>query len=717
MSEETKLHTFWELLKNYEIIIPKIQRDYAQGREDKKVEIIRNSILDDFEKILLNDRDQLNLDFVYGSNDYGKIIPLDGQQRLTTLFLLHLYLSKVSENCGEKNREIFKKFKYEIRSSTQKFIDALVDNKFSEDVENQPWFFNSWKKDPTVKGMLVMFKAIHEKFNGKEELWNKLENEKKITFYFLPLNKFKLTDELYVKMNSRGKPLSDFENFKAWLDEKLAQLDGFDNSDWSLKLDTTWTDLFWNNDNDDYSIDNEMLNFFRGMAMYNYVQKLEVSDENKMVFEKRIGELNNVDNVYISNKEYGDIFFNVGMQSDIFSDISKFLDTYSQNEATILGLLKDVYFWGDDNENLFQKFIQNPTYSDRALFYGLFKYVLKHSGLTENKIKAERFFRVLRNLIENSDVNASTLKNILASIDKMTEVSDILLFMLNDNSLIGFNGNQTNEEQIKARLINENFAWEAIFKEAENHLLFRGNIGFLLYDQINDNQLENFKSLFERSREIFSIDGVSHKYKENSIFLRAFISQMDDWGQLRAITYDSEKETWRGILKNKDLKLLLKKIIEEDIQQYEKWIIEDSNIKGINEDQRETHENLYKSKFLNVVVRKCSLRWAYNKYILAPKGASAAYKVYIVNSKRNKILSQLINDKNNECYSDQKLGDIDIFWGWDIYFTYKGKKYIWNWRDEENEVQHEEISFKIDNLNDLEFLKMKLDFPLKLVNQ
>ena len=41
MSEETKLYTFWELLKNYEIIIPKNQRDYAQGREDKKIEIIR----------------------------------------------------------------------------------------------------------------------------------------------------------------------------------------------------------------------------------------------------------------------------------------------------------------------------------------------------------------------------------------------------------------------------------------------------------------------------------------------------------------------------------------------------------------------------------------------------------------------------------------------------------------------------------------------------
>ncbi|KFC61143.1 hypothetical protein FEM08_00790 [Flavobacterium gilvum] len=717
MSEENKLYTFWSLLEEYEIIIPKIQRDYAQGRDDKKVEIIRNNILDDFEKILLGEKEQLNLDFVYGSNENDTIIPLDGQQRLTTLFLLHIYLVKISGNYDQKNKDIFKKFKYEIRSSTQKFINALIENEFATDIENQPWFFNSWKKDPTVKGMLVMLNAIHDKFKGEKELWIKLIGEQKITFYFLPLDKFKLTDELYVKMNSRGKPLSDFENFKSWLDEKLTQLNGFDNSDWSLKLDTTWTDLFWNNDNDDYSIDNEMMNFFRGIAMSNYVQKIEVSDENKNIFEKRIGELNDIDKVYLSNNEYGDILFNVGIQTDIFSDISKFLDTYSQKEETILGLLKEVNFWGDDNQNLFRKFIQNPTYSDRALFFGLFKYVLKHSDLTEDRTEAERFFRILRNLIENSEVNASTLKNILTSIAKMTEASDILTFMVNDNSLIGFNGNQVKEEQIKARLIDENFAWETKFKEAENHLLFRGNVGFLLNDQINDNQLENFKCLFERSKEIFAIDGISKKYKENSIFLRAFISQMDEWGQLWKITYDSEKETWSKILKNEYLRPLLTKIIKEDTQQYEKWIIEDSKITNINEVQKVVHENLYKSKLLNVAFKKCSLRWAYNRHILAPKGASAAHKVYILDSKRNKVLSQMINDKNNECSSEQKLGDIDIFWGWDIYFTYKKKEYIWNWRGEENEVRYGEASVTIENLSDLVSLKMKLDPPLELVHQ
>lgn len=36
-----------------------------------------------------------------------------------------------------------------------------------------------------------------------------------ISFYYFPLEKYKLTDDLYIKMNARGKALTGFENFKA----------------------------------------------------------------------------------------------------------------------------------------------------------------------------------------------------------------------------------------------------------------------------------------------------------------------------------------------------------------------------------------------------------------------------------------------------------------------------------------------------------------------
>jgi Protein of unknown function DUF262 len=70
------------------IEIPKFQRDYAQGRHDPGVTDIRSAFLDALHEAL-TDGDPLGLDFVYGDIDNGVLRPLDGQQRLTTLFLVH----------------------------------------------------------------------------------------------------------------------------------------------------------------------------------------------------------------------------------------------------------------------------------------------------------------------------------------------------------------------------------------------------------------------------------------------------------------------------------------------------------------------------------------------------------------------------------------------------------------------------------------------------
>ena len=90
------------LFEEYHIIrIPIIQRDYAQGRVQETQ--VRKSFLDQLKSVLSDTSAHLDLDFVYGdelSNDghEGKcFIPLDGQQRLTTLFLLHYYLSRRDE--------------------------------------------------------------------------------------------------------------------------------------------------------------------------------------------------------------------------------------------------------------------------------------------------------------------------------------------------------------------------------------------------------------------------------------------------------------------------------------------------------------------------------------------------------------------------------------------------------------------------------------------
>lgn len=39
---DSKVYSFWELINQYKITIPIIQRDYVQGRKNKDVEIVRH---------------------------------------------------------------------------------------------------------------------------------------------------------------------------------------------------------------------------------------------------------------------------------------------------------------------------------------------------------------------------------------------------------------------------------------------------------------------------------------------------------------------------------------------------------------------------------------------------------------------------------------------------------------------------------------------------
>jgi hypothetical protein len=70
-----------------------IQRDYAQGRQGEAVGRIRANFLDAICSAVLAEGKYIGLDFVFGDVEVDKFYPLDGQQRLTTLFLLHWYLA------------------------------------------------------------------------------------------------------------------------------------------------------------------------------------------------------------------------------------------------------------------------------------------------------------------------------------------------------------------------------------------------------------------------------------------------------------------------------------------------------------------------------------------------------------------------------------------------------------------------------------------------
>ena len=211
------------------ITIPIVQRDYAQGRLSQEVTRIRNRFLQVLYESLVEDK-KIKLDFIYGSVEKGMLIPLDGQQRLTTLFLLHYYIA-LHENVPPEDRSFLRRFTYETRVSSREFCQQLLNfapdfskENMSEQIKDEAWFLMEWESDPTVQAMLVMLDAIHEKFVYTNSIWEKLMGDN-ITFFFLPLKDMGVTDELYIKMNSRGKALTPFEHFKAELELRMKEVD------------------------------------------------------------------------------------------------------------------------------------------------------------------------------------------------------------------------------------------------------------------------------------------------------------------------------------------------------------------------------------------------------------------------------------------------------------------------------------------------------------
>jgi hypothetical protein len=124
----TALHTFISIFNTAfevgpqaiplkKIEIPNIQRDYAQGRVDEEVSRIRTRFLASLHQAMTDK--PITLDFVYGDIDEnGVMIPLDGQQRLTALFLLHWYAAKQGGIDASEYR-FLENFSYETRYSAR----------------------------------------------------------------------------------------------------------------------------------------------------------------------------------------------------------------------------------------------------------------------------------------------------------------------------------------------------------------------------------------------------------------------------------------------------------------------------------------------------------------------------------------------------------------------------------------------------------------------
>ena len=462
----TTLHTFIDIFRNefesdgemiqvQKIVIPIIQRDYAQGRRTDKIDRVRSRFLDSLYNAVCYE--PITLDFVYGDIDEkGIMTPLDGQQRLTTLFLLHWYAAK-NNGIAFEEYSFLQNFSYETRYSARSFCKELIqynpnlEGVISEEIIDQAWFPLEWKKDPTIKSMLVMLDAIHSKFCKVENLWDRLQNGA-IAFYFLPVKEMGLTDELYIKMNSRGKPLTQFEHFKAELERNLRVIDSDVASSIMKKMDIDWTDMLWSYRGEDNIIDDEFLRYFKfvcDIICYKNggTPQGRSYDEFFLLKTYFSNEVENVMNNIELFQKYFDCWCKLKKDETIKSFFERFFS--NSHELGKVQLRADVDLFKDCLDNYADNYSRNRKFplNRVVLLYAVIVYLLNKDTVTEEQFA--RRIRIVNNLVRNSEdeVSDSTARssgNRMPVILK--QVDGIIINATMDTSLVGLSTVQMKEE-------------------------------------------------------------------------------------------------------------------------------------------------------------------------------------------------------------------------------------------------------------------------------
>lgn len=508
---------FYTLIKEYQVEIPIIQRDYAQGREDKSE--LRDTFLSAIANCL-ETSSGIKLDFIYGSIVNGNFQPLDGQQRLTTLFLLYWYAAFREGRLNDEVKSLLSKFTYETRVTSREFCIALVNEKLhvSSDMSikgaivDSNWFFLSWLHDPTIDSMLRSLNDIESKFSEIENLWDKLTlKDPLISFYFVELENLGLTDDLYIKMNARGKQLTAFENFKAGF-QKLIQDNKWDTTktvinSFGVKIDNDWTDYFWSHFRKSNSVDDALLRFISAINMMVHsvnrilpkaddrAKHLTSLQENPRAIRPQHFTKEGYDYLYQCFETYMD-------QVVVLDYLEKKVPFPMWRHTPQQSILSEIVY----DENTFSTIQKNSaTYTQKALFYAENEYLSKHKEDLFDESKFQNWIRVIRNIVSRADIDREgnrpdiirspqSFDGAINLIHELSEgCSDIYAHLANIKELKAqFARKQMDEEIAKAKLILHNPDYQDMIFEAEDNDLLRGRISFLFYVMDYNYDCSNF---------------------------------------------------------------------------------------------------------------------------------------------------------------------------------------------------------------------------------
>ncbi len=425
-----------------------------------------------------------------------------------------------------------------------------------------------------------MLDAIHEAYNKYEGIQFS-DRLKYLKFYVLPLDKFGLTEELYIKMNARGLPLTPFENFKADIvdcykpnqksasDDQLAEW-----LDFATKFDTSWIDIFWDKESEsDKEFNDKFFRFFYrycAILCFTQLKKGTSADRFKedadFLFFNELSEHQSEKGVRYAGFEKYKLLIDSGI--DLKSHTSKILDFFRDHKDIVEDF--SISPWGDKyyffNDSI------SYTLKTAVVFATLTHFITTYDTISIENLK--RWKRVVWNVVENTylldvpnvhDVagELNTIRNLLNILEKDSSTGNIYE-TLRSSFLEKSLPVTIREEAKKAAFIASNPAFEQLFIDFERHEYFRGFIDVVLTEGVD---YQSVARRVERISPLFNAEGVNHDALPDHIFYRAIfasIKNVESILRMHIKEWADEELHLKEILRREDVRGLIISVLDSE---------------------------------------------------------------------------------------------------------------------------------------------------------
>lgn len=573
------------LLSRYRVVIPGIQRHYVQGANNPKAESVRKQFIKEIFTAIEKKQNEFSLHFIYGpinTDGEDSFVPVDGQQRLTTLWLIARYAAEKAEPSDRKHLlHLLSRFTYEDRINAKRFCQALTCEDSRWDITQDPnpnilcqdWFVDYWKEDETVASMIRMLSTIHEEWNKYQDTItaeNILEAiDSKIRFN-LKIDAF--GDDIYMKMNARGLQLTQWENFKAKISEDLRE----DKKEWWVKKMEELSNRFFTLSDKQHELpDNAFFALYARIMAYE-ARESGVDCGNNIKELADYKKWNHIELPFVPYSDFSGIMQGIQERQDSGNEpiASTVADTCVKMLETVLDNAQEkVPYFGDSK--LFDTFFHPQNGNELDFTLCCYEYFKKFDNIDNcDFLKA---LRLMWNILENVNKQYDKPDNRIELVKKFIDLEDktlysrkITLYSPQIKEIIDSDvPEQAKEEAKKAIQMhcddqsmpndwNEETLgpwsnWNDAIEKAEECAFFHGSIRFLYRNSNGDTTCwKKFATKLSNCKKLFTKDGLSEemKVKANQVL----ISHCEDWKKLiRKPVFDAKNESWKQVLTDSSL--------------------------------------------------------------------------------------------------------------------------------------------------------------------